>query len=121
MIAEKTNLKDCWIVEPDVYEDERGYFFEGFNQKKFKEATGVHFDVKQINQSRSSQNVLRGLHFQKGEKAQAKLVSCMEGEVLDVAVDLRKDSPTFGKYSVVRLSAMHYRACRHPKDTLAFG
>ncbi|MFK7952156.1 MAG: dTDP-4-dehydrorhamnose 3,5-epimerase [Ekhidna sp.] len=105
MKAEQTNLKDCWVMEPDVYEDERGYFYEGFNAKKFHSATGFHFEVKQINQSRSSKNVLRGLHYQKDPKAQAKLVSCIEGEVLDVAVDLRKGSSTFGEYSLVRLSA----------------
>lgn len=115
MKAEKTNLKDCWILEPDVYEDERGYFYEGFNIEKFKSATGFDFEVKQINQSRSSKGVLRGLHFQRGEKSQAKLVSCIEGEVLDVAVDLRKASETFGKFSVVRLSAHNKKHFYIPK------
>ncbi|MEP1094977.1 MAG: dTDP-4-dehydrorhamnose 3,5-epimerase [Cyclobacteriaceae bacterium] len=105
MKAEKTNLEDCWILEPDVFEDERGYFYEGFNTEKFKSATGFDFTVKQINQSRSSRGVLRGLHFQTPPKAQAKLVSCIEGEVLDVAVDLRGKSPTYGQFSLVRLSA----------------
>ncbi len=115
MNAVETNLKDCWIIEPDVFEDERGYFYEGFNSKKFKNATGFEFDVKQINQSRSSKGVLRGLHFQSGEKAQAKLISCIEGEVLDVAVDLRKDSPTFCEYSLIRLSAHNKKHFYIPK------
>ncbi|MEP5614015.1 MAG: dTDP-4-dehydrorhamnose 3,5-epimerase [Cyclobacteriaceae bacterium] len=105
MKAEKTNLEDCWILEPDVFEDERGYFYEGFNTEKFKNLTGFDFSVKQINQSRSSLGVLRGLHFQKPPKAQAKLVSCIEGEVLDVAVDLREKSATYGQFALVRLSA----------------
>ncbi|WP_420316830.1 dTDP-4-dehydrorhamnose 3,5-epimerase [Ekhidna sp.] len=115
MKAEETNLNDCWILEPDVFEDDRGYFYEGFNRKKFKDATGFDFDVKQINQSRSSKGVLRGLHFQTGEKAQAKLVSCIEGEVLDVAVDLRKDSATFSMYAIVRLSAHNKKHFYMPK------
>ncbi|WP_436514877.1 dTDP-4-dehydrorhamnose 3,5-epimerase [Ekhidna sp. To15] len=115
MKAEKTNLKDCWVLEPDVFEDERGYFYEGFNKEKFQKATGYNFDVKQINQSRSAKGVLRGLHFQSGAKAQAKLVSCTEGEVLDVAVDLRKDSPTFRQYSIIRLSAHNKKHFLIPK------
>ena len=115
MNSEETTLKDCWILEPDVFEDERGYFYEGFNVEKFKNATGLNFEVKQINQSRSSKNVLRGLHFQTGEKAQAKLVSCIEGEVLDVAVDLREKSSTFGKYALVRLSAHNKKHFYIPK------
>ena len=115
MKAEKTNLKDCWIVEPDVFEDERGYFYEGFNAQKFKKSTGFDFHVKQINQSRSSKGVLRGLHFQTGDKSQAKLISCIEGEVLDVAVDLRKDSSTFCEYSIVRLSAHNKKHLYIPK------
>ncbi|MEO9483331.1 MAG: dTDP-4-dehydrorhamnose 3,5-epimerase [Ekhidna sp.] len=115
MKAEQTNLQDCWIIEPDVFEDERGYFYEGFNTRNFKEATGFDFEVKQINQSRSSRGVLRGLHFQHGENAQAKLVSCLEGEVLDVAVDLRSDSLTYCKYSIVRLSAHNKKHLYIPK------
>ena len=115
MKAEQTNLKDCWILEPDVFEDERGYFYEGFNADRFKKYTGFDFCVKQINQSRSSKGVLRGLHFQLAPKAQAKLVSCIEGEVLDVAVDLRKDSPTFGESSIVRLSSHNKKHFYIPK------
>lgn len=115
MNATETNLKDCWILEPDVFEDERGYFYEGFNQERFKKVTGHSFEVKQINQSRSSRGVLRGLHYQRGEKAQAKLVSCIEGEVLDVAVDLREGSKTYGEYSIVRLSAHNKKHFYIPK------
>lgn len=115
MNAEEINLKDCWVIEPDVFEDERGYFYEGFNVEKFAKATGFDFQVKQINQSRSSKGVLRGLHFQYGEKAQAKLISCTEGEVLDVAVDLRKSSPTYKQYAMVRLSAHNKKHFYIPK------
>ena len=115
MKAEKINLNDCWIIEPDVFEDERGYFYEGFNKAKFKSATGIDFDVKQINQSNSSKGVLRGLHFQRPPKAQAKLVSCLEGEVLDVAVDLRKTSNTYGQFALVRLSAVNKKQFYIPK------
>ncbi len=117
MKAEETNLKDCWLLEQDVFEDERGYFYEGFNSAKFKNVTGFDFDVKQVNQSRSTKGVLRGLHFQSGKHAQAKLISCIEGEVLDVAVDLRPDSASFGGYSVVRLSAHNKKHFYIPKGT----
>ncbi|GAB4250009.1 MAG: dTDP-4-dehydrorhamnose 3,5-epimerase [Ekhidna sp.] len=100
----ETQLKDCWVLEPDVFEDERGYFFEGFNAAKFNALTGLTFEPKQLNQSKSEKGVLRGLHFQHPPKAQAKLVTCLEGEILDVAVDLRKDSNTFGEHFMVRLS-----------------
>lgn len=115
MKSEETKLKGCWILEPNVFEDERGYFYEGFNAEKFEKATGLTFEVKQINQSRSSKGVLRGLHFQHNPKGQAKLVSCIEGEVLDVAVDLRSGSPTFGEYALVRLSAHNKKHFYIPK------
>ncbi len=115
MKVEQANLKDCWILESDVFEDERGYFYEGFNSKKIKEVAGINFDVRQINQSRSSRGVLRGLHFQRTPKSQAKFVSCLEGEVLDIAVDLRNNSPTFGKYAAVRLSAHNKKHFYIPK------
>ncbi|MEM6642735.1 MAG: dTDP-4-dehydrorhamnose 3,5-epimerase [Bacteroidota bacterium] len=104
MKGTETNLKDCWILEPDVFEDERGFFYEGFNSQKFKTITGKDFIPKQLNQSGSVRGVLRGLHFQHPPKAQAKLVSCTQGELMDVAVDLRKNSPTYKKSCVVRLS-----------------
>lgn len=100
-----TPLKDCYIIEPTIFEDERGYFYEKYNEKKFEELTGIIGHFVQDNISKSSFGVLRGLHLQKGEHAQAKLVSCLEGKVFDVAVDLRLDSPTFGKWYGVELSA----------------
>ncbi|WP_374442540.1 dTDP-4-dehydrorhamnose 3,5-epimerase [Epilithonimonas sp.] len=101
----ETPLKDCYVIEPTVFEDERGYFYEKFNEKKFEESTGLNGHFVQDNISKSSYGVLRGLHLQKGEHAQAKLVSCLEGKVLDVAVDLRPDSPTFGKWYSIELTA----------------
>ncbi len=113
MKAEKTPLNDCWLVEPEVYKDERGYFYESFNAEKFNKLTGLDFEVKQINQSLSSKGVLRGLHFQ--TKAQAKLVTCIEGEVLDVAVDLRKNSSAFGHYFSKKLSSANKKQLFIPK------
>lgn len=101
----ETPLKDCYIIEPTVFEDERGYFYEKYNEKKFEELTGMNGHFVQDNISKSSYGVLRGLHLQKEEHAQAKLVSCLQGKVFDVAVDLRKDSPTFGKWYGVELTA----------------
>lgn len=100
----ETPLKDCYLIEPTIFEDERGYFYEKFNEKKFHELTGIDTHFVQDNVSKSSYGVLRGLHLQKGEHAQAKLVSCAEGNVFDVAVDLRPDSSTFGKWFGVELS-----------------
>jgi dTDP-4-dehydrorhamnose 3,5-epimerase len=98
----KTPLKDCFILKPKVFQDERGLFCETFNQKIFKNVTGLSVDFVQDNQSISSKGVLRGLHFQKGKMAQAKLVRVVKGSVLDIVVDIRKDSATFGKsFSVV--------------------
>jgi len=99
MIAEETNLKDCFLITPRVFEDERGYFFECFNQEKFSKAVGEKFQFVQDNESQSNYGVLRGLHFQVPPYAQAKLVRVVRGEVLDVAVDLRKASPTYGQYT----------------------
>lgn len=105
MKIKETPLKDCYIIEPTVFEDDRGYFYEKFNEKKFEELTGMNGHFVQDNISKSSYGVLRGLHLQKGDDSQAKLVSCLEGKVFDVAVDLRSDSPTFGKWFGVELSA----------------
>ncbi len=105
MKIKETPLKDCYIIEPTIFEDDRGYFFEKFNEKKFEELTGMNGHFVQDNISKSSYGVLRGLHLQKNEHAQAKLVSCLEGKVWDVAVDLREDSPTFGKWFGMELSA----------------
>lgn len=104
MQVEETNLKDCFIIQSKVMEDDRGYFFESFNQDKFSEAVGKTYQFIQDNESKSQKGVLRGLHFQTPPYAQAKLVRVIQGEVLDVAVDLRKDSPTYGKHTSVILS-----------------
>ncbi|MDQ1095143.1 MULTISPECIES: dTDP-4-dehydrorhamnose 3,5-epimerase [Chryseobacterium] len=101
----QTPLKDCYIIEPTVFVDDRGYFFEKYNEKKFEEFTGMNGHFVQDNISESSYGVLRGIHLQKGEHAQAKLVSCLEGKVWDVAVDLRENSPTFGQWFGIELSA----------------
>ncbi|MCL1675658.1 dTDP-4-dehydrorhamnose 3,5-epimerase [Elizabethkingia meningoseptica] len=101
----ETPLKDCYVIEPNVFEDERGYFYEKYNEKKFEELTGLNGHFVQDNISKSSFGVLRGLHLQKGDHAQAKLVSCLEGRVWDIAVDVRENSPTFGQWYGMELSA----------------
>lgn len=101
----ETNLKSCFILEPKVFHDDRGYFMESFNQNTFNQGIGQEVNFVQDNQSYSSKGVLRGLHFQCGEHAQAKLVRVLEGEVLDVAVDLRPESETFGQSYSILLSA----------------
>ena len=105
MKVKSTPLKNCYIIEPTVFEDDRGYFYEKFNEQKFEQLTGMNGHFVQDNVSKSSYGVLRGLHLQKGDMAQAKLVSCLEGRVWDVAVDLREDSPTFGQWFGAELSA----------------
>lgn len=104
MRAEKTILEDCFLLHDTFFGDHRGYFFESFNRKTFLAQTGLDVNFVQDNQSRSQKGVLRGLHFQHGEYAQAKLVRVLQGKVLDVAVDLRKGSATFGKHVAVELS-----------------
>ena len=110
----KTEIEGVYIVEPRVFEDARGYFFESYSKAKF-EAAGLHYDFIQDNQSKSSYGTVRGLHFQKGEHAQAKLVRVLEGTVLDVAVDLRAGSPTYGKHVAVELSAENKRQLLIPR------
>lgn len=99
-----TPLKDCYIIEPNVFEDDRGYFYEKFNEREFEQLTGMNSHFVQDNVSKSAYGVLRGLHLQKGDHAQAKLVSCLEGKVLDVAVDVRENSPTFGQWFSIELT-----------------
>lgn len=101
----ETKLKDCFILEPNVFNDSRGYFFESFNAKTFIEHVNSKTVFLQDNESFSTKGVLRGLHYQTGEYAQAKLVRVVQGSVLDVAVDLRQDSKTFGQHVAVELSA----------------
>ena len=100
----KTEIDGVWIIEPKVFNDDRGYFFESFKQAEFDKNVGYHIDFIQDNESKSSYGVLRGLHYQEGGTSQAKLVRVIKGKVVDVAVDLRKSSPTFGKYVMVELS-----------------
>lgn len=102
MEIKHTPLKDCFILKPRVFKDERGLFYETFNQKVFEAVTGLKIDFVQDNQSVSSKGVLRGLHFQRSDMAQAKLVRAVKGKVLDIVVDLRKESETFGKsFSII--------------------
>jgi dTDP-4-dehydrorhamnose 3,5-epimerase len=95
MQVEETKLKNCFIIKDTLFKDPRGYFFESFNQKKFNELTGLNVQFVQDNQSKSTKGVLRGLHFQIGVHAQAKLVRVLQGKVLDVDVDIRPNSKTF--------------------------
>ena len=104
----KTNLPEVLILEPKVFGDDRGFFFESFNQKDFQQATGLDVKFVQDNHSKSSQGVLRGLHYQI-QHAQGKLVRVTQGAVFDVAVDLRRSSPNFGKWVGVELSADNKR------------
>jgi len=115
MQVQETKLKGCFIIEPAVFKDERGYFFESFNKQKFEELTGQNGNFVQDNQSKSAYGVVRGLHLQEGAYAQAKLVRVLEGCVLDVAVDLRAGSPTYGKWVAVELSAVNNRQLYVPR------
>jgi len=110
----ETPISGLFIFEPKVFADERGYFFEGYNQQTWAEA-GVTNAFVQDNQARSTRGVLRGLHYQAGDAAQAKLVRVIEGEVLDVAVDLRLDSATYGQWYSVLLSAENKRQLLVPR------
>ena len=105
----KTDIEDVLILEPKIFGDERGFFFESFNKKSFEEITGREIEFVQDNHSKSCKSVLRGLHYQLEPHAQGKLVRCVAGEVFDVAVDIRKASPTFGKWVGVNLSAENKR------------
>jgi len=105
MKVTETNLDGCVVLEPTIFGDDRGYFFESFNVKRFNDIVGKEVNFVQDNQSFSSRGVVRGIHYQLGDFAQAKLVRVLEGKVLDVAVDLRKNSPTFGQHYSIELSA----------------
>lgn len=114
MEYKETSIKGVYIIEPRVFNDARGYFFESWNKADFEKNIG-RMDFVQDNESKSSYGVLRGLHYQKGEFSQAKLVRVIKGKVLDVAVDLRKSSPTFGKHVMVELSEDNKRQFLIPR------
>ena len=113
----KTNIDGVVIVEPRIFPDSRGYFFESYNEQEFIQ-NGIPNRFVQDNESKSSYGVVRGLHCQLGEHSQAKLVRVIQGTVLDVAVDVRKNSPTFGKYVAVELSDKNKRQLFIPRDFL---
>jgi len=115
MRIEKTPLADCYIIHDTVHGDHRGYFFESFNRKTFLAQTGIDIDFVQDNQSKSQKGVLRGLHFQEGEHVQAKLVRVLQGRVLDVVVDLRKTSPSFGKSFIIELTEDNHQQLFVPR------
>ena len=104
MKLKETNISGLLVIEPDVFHDGRGCFFESFSARKFEELTGLKVDFVQDNESHSVYGTVRGLHFQTGDQAQAKLVRVVSGRVLDVAVDLREGSPTFGRHFSIELS-----------------
>ena len=108
MEYKKTNIEGVYIIEPKVFNDARGYFFEAWKKEEFEQYIGK-VDFVQDNESKSSYGVLRGLHYQKGACSQAKLVRVIKGSVLDVAVDIRKSSPTFGQHVMVELSEENKR------------
>lgn len=111
----KTEIEGVVIIEPKIFGDKRGYFFESFNAAEFARKVGVNTVFVQDNESKSKYGVLRGLHFQKGEFAQSKLVRVVEGRVIDVAVDIRRGSPTFGKHVAVELSKENKRQLFIPR------
>ena len=111
----KTDIEGVYIIEPHLFEDERGYFFEAFSERKFAELTGIETRFVQDNESRSAKGVVRGLHFQLPPHAQSKLVRVVRGKILDIAVDIRRGSPTFGHYVAVELSEYNHRQLFIPR------
>lgn len=109
MNISKTKIPDVLIIEPKIFGDERGFFYESYNHKKFEQAVGKEVNFVQDNHSKSTKGVLRGLHFQKAPYAQGKLVRCVVGEVFDVAVDIRENSDTYGQWVGIILSAENKR------------
>ncbi|MDO5655139.1 MAG: dTDP-4-dehydrorhamnose 3,5-epimerase [Flavobacteriaceae bacterium] len=101
----KTELEGCFVIEPQVFMDSRGYFFESYNAQKFNEATGLEVNFVQDNEALSEHGVVRGLHLQRAPFLQAKLLRVLMGKILDVAVDVRQDSPTYGRHFAIELSA----------------
>lgn len=115
MIIKETKLKGCFILEPNIFQDKRGYFFESYNKNTFEKFIGDEINFVQDNQSHSVFGVVRALHYQRGDYAQAKLVRVLQGTVLDVAVDLRKQSSTFGEYVSIELSAENRKQLYIPR------
>jgi dTDP-4-dehydrorhamnose 3,5-epimerase len=115
MEIEKTNLEGCLVLKPKVFQDKRGYFFESFNQRNFNDLTGLNINFIQDNESFSTKGVLRGLHFQIGDKAQAKLVRVIKGEIMDIVVDIRPGSKTYGKYFAIELTASNKKQLFVPR------
>lgn len=111
----KTNIEGVIIIEPTLYTDSRGYFFESFNQQRFDELVGRHIRFVQDNESRSTRGVVRGLHFQRAPHAQSKLLRVVRGTILDVAVDIRRGSPTYGRHVAVELSESNHRQLFIPR------
>ncbi|TVT58096.1 MAG: dTDP-4-dehydrorhamnose 3,5-epimerase [Sedimenticola thiotaurini] len=109
MKVTETQIPNVKLIEPNVFEDKRGFFYESFNQKLFEDAVGLHASFVQDNHSKSTLGVLRGLHYQLSPKAQGKLVRVVNGEIFDVAVDIRKESPSYGKWVGAHLSAANKR------------
>ncbi len=110
-----TDIEGVFIIEPKLFSDERGYFFEAFNSKRFEELSGIRTAFVQDNESRSARGVVRGLHFQLPPHAQSKLVRVVRGRIIDVAVDIRRGSPTFGRHVAVELSDENHRQLFIPR------
>ena len=110
-----TDIEGVFIIEPKLFSDERGYFFEAFNSRRFEELTGIRTAFVQDNESRSARGVVRGLHFQLPPHAQSKLIRVVRGRIIDVAVDIRRGSPTFGRYVAVELSDENHRQLFIPR------
>lgn len=115
MKIRETGISGLMVIEPDVFGDSRGYFMESFSLRKFRELTGLDIDFVQDNESKSCYGVVRGLHFQRPPHAQSKLVRVVQGRVLDVAVDLREGSPTYGKHYAIELSGDNHLQMFIPK------
>lgn len=118
MEVKSTNIKDCYILEPKVFKDARGYFMESFNSQNFKDKTGLDVNFVQDNESQSTYGVIRGLHAQKGEYSQAKLVRVLQGTVLDVVVDFRPESETYLQHLTIQLSADNKKQLFVPRGCL---
>lgn len=115
MKISETKLKGCFVIEPNIFKDERGFFFEAYQKERFDKAIGETVDFVQTNQSFSVKGTLRGLHFQTGKFAQAKLVSVPKGKIVDVVVDLRKNSPTLGQHFKIELSEYNHNMLFIPR------